>query len=94
MLYMTAYYFENIKNFLKKDTNDIVGKLSEKQTMSLDINVKQNESWKVQINLFKESFKKTENLFDESPILIEYALLRLSKKNRYYNFIQKYCHRY
>jgi DUF2075 family protein len=76
---MTAFYFDKIENFLAKKTDEIVGILSEKQTKTIDLNPKQNDSWRLQIDLFKENFKKIENI-KESSILIEYPLLRLSKR--------------
>ena len=76
---MTAFYFDKIENFLKKNNEEIVGILSEKQTRTLDLNPKQNESWKLQIELFKQNFRKMHN-FNDTAILIEYPLLRLSKR--------------
>ena len=76
---MTAFYFDKIENFLKKNNEEIVGILSEKQTRTLDLNPKQNDSWKLQIELFKENFGKMQN-FNDTSILIEYPLLRLSKR--------------
>ena len=76
---MTAFYSDNIRNFLNKKTDEIVGILSEKQTRYLDLNPKQNESWKLQLELFKKNFKNIEN-FKDYFILIEYPLLRLSKR--------------
>ena len=76
---MTAFYFDKIENFLDTKTDEVVGILSEKQTRSIDLNPKQNDSWRLQINLFKENFKKIENI-KENSILIEYPLLRLSKR--------------
>ena len=76
---MTAFYFDKIEKFLEKKTKEIVGILSEKQTRSLDLNPKQNDSWKFQIDLFKKNFQKIEN-FKENVIMIEYPLLRLSKR--------------
>ena len=76
---MTAFYFDQIENFLNKKTDEIVGILSDKQTRSIDLNPKQNDSWRLQIDLFKENFKKIENI-KENYILIEYPLLRLSKR--------------
>ncbi len=76
---MTAFYFDKIENFLNKKTDEIVGILSEKQTRSIDLNPKQNDSWRLQISLFKENFKKIKNI-KENFILIEYPLLRLSKR--------------
>ena len=76
---MTAFYFDKIENFLKKSNEEIVGILSENQTRTLDLNPKQNESWKLQIELFKENFEKLHD-FNDTAILIEYPLLRLSKR--------------
>ena len=76
---MSAFYFDKIENFLNKKTEEIVGILSEKQTKSIDLNPKQNDSWKLQIELFKKNFQKMES-FKENFILIEYPLLRLSKR--------------
>ena len=76
---MTAFYFDKIENFLVTKTDEVVGILSEKQTRTIDLNPKQNDSWRLQIDLFKENFKKIENI-KESSILIEYPLLRLSKR--------------
>ena len=76
---MTAFYFDKIENLLDTKTDEIVGILSEKQTRAIDLNPKQNDSWRLQIDLFKENFKKIENI-KESSILIEYPLLRLSKR--------------
>ena len=76
---MTAFYFDQIENFLNKKTDEIVGILSDKQTRSIDLNPKQNDSWRLQIDLFKENFRKIENI-KENSILIEYPLLRLSKR--------------
>jgi hypothetical protein len=76
---MTAFYFDKIKNFQKKNNEEIVGILSEKLTRTLDLNSKQNESWKLQIKLFKENFEKLHD-FNDTTILIEYPLLRLSKR--------------
>ena len=76
---MTAFYSDNIRNFLNKKTDEIVGILSEKQTRYLDLNPKQNESWKLQLELFKKNFKNIEN-FKDYFIFIEYPLLRLSKR--------------
>ena len=76
---MTAFYFDKIENFLVTKTDEVVGILSEKQTRSIDLNPKQNDSWRLQIDLFKENFKKIENI-KENSILIEYPLLRLSKR--------------
>ena len=45
----------------------------------MDLNPKQNESWKLQIELFKQNFEKMHN-FGDTAILIEYPLLRLSKR--------------
>ena len=38
---MTAFYFDQIENFLNKKTDEIVGILSDKQTRSIDLNPKQ-----------------------------------------------------
>ena len=76
---MTAFYFDKIENLLDTKTDEIVGILSEKQTRTIDLNPKQNDSWRLQIDLYKENFKKIENI-KESSILIEYPLLRLSKR--------------
>jgi len=38
---MTAFYFDKIENFLKKNNQEIVGILSEKQTRILDLNPKE-----------------------------------------------------
>ena len=55
---MTAFYFDKIENFLVTKTDEVVGILSEKQTRTIDLNPKQNDSWRLQIDLFKENFKK------------------------------------
>ena len=52
---MTAFYFDKIENFLKKNNEEIVGVLSERQTRTLDLNPKQNDSWKLQVELFKKN---------------------------------------
>ena len=75
---MTAFYFDKIENFLVKNTDEIVGILSEKQTRSIDLNPKQNDSWRLQIELFKKNFQNMN--IKENFILIEYPLLRLSKR--------------
>jgi len=76
---MSAFYFNKIENFLKDSTDEIVGTLSGQQTRSIDLNPNQNESWRLMIDLYKKNLEDLGE-FKDSFILIEYPLLRLSKR--------------
>jgi hypothetical protein len=76
---MSAFYFNKIENFLKSSTDEIVRTLSGEQTRSIDLNPKQNDSWRLEIDLYKKNLKDLSE-FKDSFILIEYPLLRLSKR--------------
>jgi len=54
---MSAFYFNKIENFLKNSTDEIVGTLSEQQTRSIDLNPNQNESWRLEIDLYKKNLR-------------------------------------
>ena len=70
---MSAFYFNKIENFLKSSTDEIVGTLSGEQTRSIDLNPKQNDSWRLEIDLYKKNLKDLSE-FKDSFILIEYPL--------------------
>jgi DUF2075 family protein len=72
---MRAYYSDTIKNFLKEETNSILGKLTSAHSHR-HLEIQQTNAWKIQINILKEAFKDN----SEGHIFFEFAIPRMGKR--------------
>lgn len=72
---MRSYYSNTIKNFLKEDSNLILGKLTRAHSHR-HLEIQQTNAWKIQIDLLKDIFKNNH----EGYIFFEFAIPRMGKR--------------
>ena len=72
---MRAYYFDTIQNFLKEETNSILGKLTSAHSHR-HLEIQQTNAWKIQIDILKDVFKNN----PEGDIFFEFAIPRMGKR--------------
>ncbi|MBT7553101.1 DUF2075 domain-containing protein, partial [bacterium] len=72
---MRSYYSNTIQDFLKEDSNLILGKLASSNSHR-HLEIQQTNAWKVQIGLLKDVFKDN----SEGHIFFEFAIPRMGKR--------------
>jgi len=70
---LNYYYGDSIENFISKTTNEIIGEIT--ISNQFDSNNNQNKSWKLQIDILKESL-----LGQNGMIYFEFSIPRMGKR--------------